>query len=736
MTSTVESVDVPEPDSEVGNVVPIRRVTAPVTAPDTVAVTETVDRLHVSADRAELEASDGEVLVGELVDRPDGPGDRDSSVPVWRRDPAVRPVLPVWLRSTAELRAAARWAWSHTWRTAAFHTVRLPVYAGTLTARAPRGLARVVGRTLGWVFDAEGRPVRSAVIAANDAATYLKLHDRRNDRVRLRLTTAGVAAVPALAGGVVLATVAPAPAQAAVTAALVALLGVAGAPAVRPRLSRADVAPRAQKLTSDIVIRALGSLGIAQINQALTKGGGITFPAPITRDGPGWRADVDLPYGVTVTDIVERRDKLASGLRRPLGCVWPDPAHDEHAGRLVLWVGDEDLARAKAPAWPLAKRGQVDLFAPVPFGTDPRGRWVSVLFPENNALVGALPGAGKTATVRVLLLAAALDPTAELWVFNLKGNNDLIAAEKVAHRYATGQDDATIEAALIALRDLKAELERRSTVVKGLPIDICPDGKVTRALADTKSLGLHLLVTILDECQNLFAHPVFGKEAGELAEHIIKLGRALGIILILATQRPDANSLPTGVSANVSVRFCLRVMGQVENDMILGTSMYKNGVRASTLRPSDRGIGYLVGAADDPVVVKSAYLDIPTSEAIADRARALRVAAGRLTGYAAGQDTTPEAGPSVSLLDDVLSVWPSGEGKAWSETLTARLAELRPGLYAGWDPEHLAAALKPHRVDTVQIGRRIDGKTINRRGVDRAAVAAAVAERDRRRRTG
>ncbi len=88
-----------------------------------------------------------------------------------------------------------------------------------------------------------------------------------------------------------------------------------------------------------MVVRALASLGLAQVNQAVAKGGsGITFPAPITRDGPGWRADVDLPYGVMVTDIMERRDKLASGLRRPLGCVWPEPA-DRRARRPAGAVG-------------------------------------------------------------------------------------------------------------------------------------------------------------------------------------------------------------------------------------------------------------------------------------------------------------------------------------------------------------------------------------------------------------
>ena len=65
---------------------------------------------------------------------------------------------------------------------------------------------------------------------------------------------------------------------------------------------------------------------------------------------------------------------------------------------------------------------------------------------------------------------------------------------------------------------------------------------------------------------------------------------------ILATQQPDAKSLPTGVSANVSLRFCLKVIGQLENDMILGTSAYKNGIGATTFRPEvEAGLGYLAG---------------------------------------------------------------------------------------------------------------------------------------------
>jgi S-DNA-T family DNA segregation ATPase FtsK/SpoIIIE len=199
------------------------------------------------------------------------------------------------------------------------------------------------------------------------------------------------------------------------------------------------------------------------------------------------------------------------------------------------------------------------------------------------------------------------------------------------------------------------------------------------------------------------------------------------VILLLATQRPDKDSLPTGISANVGIRFCLRVMGQLENDMILGTSKYKNGIRATTFTKQDRGIGYLVGEADDPQIGRGYYLDGPTADRVAARARAARKAAGTLTGYAAGEDATPAAGADVSLLADVAAVIAAGEDKVWSETITARLAELRPGLYNGWTPSQLADALKPYGIATGQVwGQDETGKGANRRGITRQHITDAL----------
>ncbi|MET8667484.1 cell division protein FtsK [Streptomyces tendae] len=649
-----------------------------------------------------------------------------------------RPVVPAWLRSLAELKTASAWVARHYAHAAGYHALRTPVYAARLALQAPTGTARFVGGTMRWVADREGEPVRLAAVRREDAAEYLKLSKQRDGRVRLRTLVTVLGMFTGLATALALYVLAPDWLQAVSVTALVMALGAAGRKADAPIVHRAVELPKATKLSSDIVLRALGALGITAINQAQAKGrDGFEFTAPITRDGPGWRAQGNLPFGVTVADVMDRRDRLASGLRRPLGCVWPEAASEEHPGHLVLWVGDQDMNKAKKPAWPLAKSGTVDLFKPVAFGTDQRGRWVDITLMFIAGIIGAIPRMGKTFLLRLLLLIAALDPRAELHTYDMKGTGDLDpVGDAVSHRHAAGDDDESIGYVLADFRALREELRRRVKVIRSLPRDICPENKVTSTLADKRSLGLHPIVVGVDECQVLFEHPEHGKEFEEIATDLVKRGPATGIVLLLATQRPDAKSLPTGISANAVARWCLKVMGQTENDMVLGTSAYKRGVRATMFAWGDKGIHYFVGEGADARIVSSVYVDGPGADLIAARARKVREKAGLLTGYAAGESAEAVTGPSYDLLADILAVVPAAQAKEWSENVVARLAELRPDVYDGWEPDALAAALKPHGIATIQVGRRVDGKVVNRRGIDRSHITMAIAERDGKRDAG
>lgn len=683
------------------------------------------------------EVIEGELVEPEQVDKPEtGRGNRE----LVRGQEKRQPILPAWARSTAEFRETALWFLGYAGHTAAYHAVRCPLYIARLAARVPHGSVKMLRALTRWLSDAEGRPVRHAVARREEAGEYLKLSRQRDGRVRARaflctgLGAAGLTVV--LVGHAML----PSLVQWSAVALASAGLGWFGAPADQPVISRAVEHTKAPKLTSNIVETALNSLGISQITQAMSKGDGIGFPKPISRDGKGWRADVDLPPGVTPGDIMDKRAKLACGLRRPVGCVWPESDNGEHAGRLVLWVGDQDMRKAKQPAWPLRKGSQVDLFRPQPFGTDQRGNWVNLTLMFVSVAIGAIPRMGKTFSLRELLLIASLDPRAELHTYDLKGTGDLDPLEKVTHRHGVGDEQEEIENALTDMRGVRDELRRRAKLIRDLAKQgMCPENKVTPELAGKKSLGLHPIVIAVDECQMWFEHEEYGKEFEAICTDLVKRGPALGIILMVATQRPDAKSLPTGISANVSTRYCLKVQGQTENDMVLGTSKYRQGVRATTFAWEDKGIGYLVGEGSDAQIVRSVYIDGPTSDKIVAHARTLREAAGTLSGHAIGdQDEAGQSERRDTLLEDILTVVPEAEKKIWNERVIARLYDLRPDVYETYSKaEDLTAALKRHGIRTAQVWGRTDaGKDASRIGLTRSDIAEEVSERNRKRDTG
>jgi S-DNA-T family DNA segregation ATPase FtsK/SpoIIIE len=265
-----------------------------------------------------------------------------------------------------------------------------------------------------------------------------------------------------------------------------------------------------------------------------------------------------------------------------------------------------------------------------------------------------------------------------------------------------------------ALRDLHAEMRRRTKVIRGLPRDLCPDSKVSPRLAETAALGLGPVVFGIDECQVLFTDDRVGKEAEQICTDLIKRGPATGIMLLLATQRPDAKSLPTGISANAGIRFCLRVMGQVENDIVLGTSMWRNGYRAAQFTTKDRGMGLAVGIADDPIIVRSYFLDGPAAEKVVQRAVELR------GGPIEPAEREPVKAAAYDLVTDLRAVWPVDTDALWTERILPLLAALRPEVYGSWSVEQLAEALRTVGLNTGPINRALDdgsGKRSTRYGI-------------------
>ncbi|MFI5935770.1 cell division protein FtsK [Actinoplanes sp. NPDC051494] len=684
---------------------------------------------------ADTDDTDAET-VDETPDVDGGPVDTVEDIPheIQLRQRERRPILADWARSGRALKAAAKHQSKDAGYVAAYHGVRLPKYAAKTALWAPVGLFRGLGQALHWARAEEGnwhlRQAAASRSSSTDIDQWLKLDARRQRQSTWRWWVLAFFTALIVTGGIVLAF-GPVWWRWVALAAVIPFLATRGRPADKPLTDRVSEGTRYRKLTADLVRRALTSLQMAAINSAVAKDAkAISFPMDIHRDGPGHLAIVDLPYGVEASEVIARRGKLASAMRLPLDQVWPEPAPG-HTGRLALWVGYEPASQMKAPAWPLlSESAKVDVFKPFAFATTPRLDTVSVDLMYRNFLFGGQPGSGKTFALRDLVLAAALDPRTEIRGYELKGVGDFAVLESVMAEYGNGFDDDTLAKAFGFIEWLYEEARRRSKRIEHYArLGKAPENKVTPELASLKGSGLHPLVAWFDELQELMTSK-YGKEAGEILEKVIKLGRALGIIILIGTQIPDKDSLPTGITRNVNSRFCLSVADQTANDMILGTSAYKQGYRATVFQPKEEaGWGILKGF-DQVQAVRSYYVDTNAAARIVARAVALRTSVGNIPTFPAERET----GPQHSVLDDLARVWSGDEKSAWNETLCASLAELRPDVYGGWEAAQLTTALKPYTaIKVADVGKRIDGKPVTRRGIRHTDLLAAIAERDRKR---
>lgn len=652
-------------------------------------------------------------MIGGPVDPPAEPATLYGNV-VKLQDTRRVPIVPAWLRNGDQRKAFSRQFLNLALYLIGLHTTRAPKYVGKMAVFAPWGLLVLLGRQLKWATHPDLSALMSAAARSKDLdrgpQIAAKVAAARKARfLALGGEVAGVAAV-----GSLLWFAAPVWAVYVAVAVAIPVFAWVGRPADKPIIDRVLDGPRFTRLTGEMVRRAVVDLGIG-----VKEPGQISFPSPgVHKDGPGWLARFNLPGAIVATKVLEKREGLAASLRLPIDQVWPEVGPD-HPGQVDLWVGYMPSSRMGQPTWDLAKpNARTSVFDQHPFGTDARQRPISTVLFERNFLIGGQPGSGKSYGARTLATIAALDPTCELKIAEFKGTGDFLDMQHLCSTYAVGVDDEAFQVGIDIIDWALAECERRGTRIrKAKQRGEAPMGKVTPELARKKGSGLHPVFILLDEVHELFG---FDKETADKAERAIKRGRALGIIIVLATQIPDSKSLPSNITRCVTVRWCMSVGGQVENDMILGTGAYKRGLSGTAYRPgADAGWGVIVGLAV-PGSVRSFFPKPEVAAAIVARATLLR---GGIVGDQA------EKVKARDMLADVRAVMLPGEpGLPWG-VLAERLAELAPETYAGITGDMVREALARYDVPSQNVRAKVAGDWTNLKGVRRDALEEAVQRR-------
>ncbi len=638
-----------------------------------------------------------------------------------------KPIVPASLRSAAGRHAMAQWAVTFAGYTLTYHVTRSPKYLAKAAVFAPWGAVRLSGRAIHWTFDLEGFGIRQDAASRNNVGDYLALSKQRDRRVSGRLWAAipGMLLLIVLAGLLVL--VAPWWGQALAAAVLVPWLAHFGRPLDSPIVDRVFTADKFIRLTATLTRQAILACNVKGIKEPKD----IKFLLDIALAGPGHEALVLLPPGVLATDIIDERERLASGFRLPKTQVWPATVPGEHPGVLSIWIAHKPVSSMQAPAWPLLEGGTFDYFADkFVYGHDERMRPVYYSLAEKNSLFGGIPGSGKTLAARLVMLAAILDPLVVPVAFDLKGSGDLDCFEPLCPDglHGSGADEGTKAAAMAALEWLLTECDERAPLVRKYASQgMNTANKVNRRMAEHDA-RLRPLVAFFDEIQELITDPKFGKRAKFLLTSIVKRDRALGIHLILASQRIDKESIPKGISSNIALRTCLAVTSHTEVNLVLGTGAYSAGARPTEFEtgdstgPKDSGWGYHAG--DGPIRPRrSSFVDNPAAERVVQRALEMR------------HGEKPVEVPRIALrnlLADVRQVWFEGEEAIWSELIVPRLQQLDPDAYGDLTIEVFGAWMARAGVKTESINRRIDTtstKRATRAGVKLAVLEARIAEK-------
>ncbi len=379
-----------------------------------------------------------------------------------------------------------------------------------------------------------------------------------------------------------------------------------------------------------------------------------------TRVGDGWAVTMDLPATRKATDVIKNREALASALAVDEVQLIVDRVRGKggHAGRVAMWVADEDPYAAPPLRTPLLGVEHWDSWRPVPFGRDARDRRIDLPLIWTSLLVGAIPRQGKTFATRLAAAALILDTHVRLYVADFKAGKDWSAAEQVAHRFLAGDDAEHVLALKDWLEELVSEVQGRYARMRELDDVVCPESKITPAISRDTSLNMPVTAIFIDEVQVPLEDRTLvvvqgkkltaGEYIGELLTWLAKKGPAAGIILVLATQRPDSKTIPSGLRAVLGSRFALRVMDWRDSNIVLGEQMNTRGYDSSRLLPSHKGVGILrpdgdtqAGADVLAMTVRTYYMPNEDWQAICQRGRVLRDAAGTLSGHAAGQDSVP-----------------------------------------------------------------------------------------------
>jgi hypothetical protein len=259
---------------------------------------------------------------------------------------------------------------------------------------------------------------------------------------------------------------------------------------------------------------------------------------------------VALAQARSINEVLNRRDQLAAALGVPLARLEVFQHEDDSANLIRIHVTHGRLKESRST---VATAERTDWAQPVRIGVNSRGEpvWYSTF--EHNGLVAGTPGSGKTSLTRIPLSHFLLDPDADAFILDGKGSlKDYGECRDLCRTYIAGTDDNAVSDTLAMLDRVLTEVRWRNAQGGEYP-------------------GV---LVLLEELQDVRASATRDQrdELDAILGRIVRMGRAVGVHVIVATQRPTADDLPPGVRNLLSQRIALMLRNGADAALVLGTT--------------------------------------------------------------------------------------------------------------------------------------------------------------------
>ncbi len=304
------------------------------------------------------------------------------------------------------------------------------------------------------------------------------------------------------------------------------------------------------------LVRALRDFGIeGQLGQV--------HPGPVIT-----QYEFEPAAGVRIAQIVSRAEDLALALRSSrVRLVAPIP------GKAAVGIEVPNRAAQKIGFRSVLQEIELTSLAgdlPLVLGRDIRGRpHAARLEAMPHALVAGTTGSGKSVCLNVLLLSLLFRRTPdELRLLLIDPKMlELTPYDGIPHLLCPVVTEPKMAARMLGW--LVGEMERRYRRMAGFGVRNIEGyrAKVAAAKPEDGLEPMPTIVVIVDELADLMmtcAHEVEGPIA-----RLAQMARAVGIHLILATQRPSVDVLTGVIKANFPARIAFQVASKVDSRTIL-----------------------------------------------------------------------------------------------------------------------------------------------------------------------